>query len=768
MKNLVIVESPTKAKIIKKFLGKDYIVESSNGHVRDLPNKKADLPKAKQKLSYASLGVNVEKDFEPLYVITPAKKKKVAKLKKLMDENTKIWIATDEDREGEAIGWHLLEILKPKKTNKVERIVFHEITKKAILHSLENSRKIDTDLVNAQQARRVLDRLVGYKLSPFLWSKIRFGLSAGRVQSVCVKLIVDREREIKAFIPEEYWNIKADFKKEKVDFLIESELSKIDGKKAKLTNKEETDKVLTDIDKAKYIVKNIEEKEVKKNPAPPFTTSTLQQEAARKLGFSVKKTMMVAQKLYEGKDVGEKDNSGLITYMRTDSVTLSETALTEAKKVIGKKFGKEYTLEKPRVYKNKSKGAQEAHEAIRPTVLGRFPDKVADFLEPDELKLYKLIWKRTLATQMAQAKFKRVGIDVKAEKSKLKTEYLFRANGQTVLFDGFMKVYLEGTDNDDKKNAYTEKILPDVKVGEEFKLAKLEPSQHFTKPPARYTEASLVKKMEEEGVGRPSTYAPTITTVISRGYVEKMDKQLKPTDTAFVVTELLESHFDNIVDIHFTANMESHLDEISEGKVKWVPWLHEFYGPFEKRVAEKTKTVKKQDVVNEETDEVCEQCGKGMVIKLSRFGKFLSCSGYPDCKNARPLDEDAEEAEKLAQEYANEKCPTCGGKMIVRSGRFGKFLACEKYPECKGSKPIIVSTGVECPDCKKGQIIERRSKRGKIFYGCEKYPDCKFALWKKPVKDKCPQCKGLMVIKNKNVNQCNVCQFEVDRKDEEE
>lgn len=763
MKNLVIVESPTKAKIIKKFLGKDYIVESSNGHVRDLPNKKADLPKAKQKLSYASLGVNVEKDFEPLYVITPAKKKKVMKLKSLMDEHTKIWIATDEDREGEAIGWHLLEILKPKKTNKVERIVFHEITKNAILKSLKNSRQVDIDLVNAQQARRILDRLVGYKLSPFLWSKIRFGLSAGRVQSVAVKLVVDREKEIKAFVPEEYWDIKALLRKEKVSFLIESELSKIDGKKAKLTNKAETDQVLKDIDQAQYIVKDITEKEVKKNPAPPFTTSTLQQEAARKLGFSVKKTMIIAQKLYEGKDLGKEGSSGLITYMRTDSLSLSEIALKEAKVVVGKKYGKEYTLEKPRRYKTKSKGAQEAHEAIRPTVLTRLPDQISQYLEADELKLYKLIWKRTLATQMAQAKFKRVGIDIKAEKTNLKTEYIFRANGQTVLFDGFMRVYMEGTDHDDKKNAYTEKILPQVKIGEEFALEKLEPNQHFTKPPARYTEASLVKKMEEEGVGRPSTYAPTITTVISRGYVEKMDKQLKPTDTAFVVTDVLEKHFNDIVNLNFTANMENHLDEIAEGKVKWVPWLHEFYDPFEKRIIEKTKTVKKQDVVNEKTDEVCEKCGKPMVIKLSRFGKFLSCSEYPTCKNARPLDEDAEEAEKLEKEYADEKCPKCGNKMIVRSGRFGKFLACVNYPKCKGSKPIIVSTGVKCPDCKKGQIIERRSKKGKVFYGCEKYPDCKFASWKKPIKEKCPECQGLMVEKNQKINQCSVCKFEQDR-----
>jgi len=765
MKNLVIVESPTKAKIIKKFLGKGYTVESSNGHVRDLPNKKSDLPKTKQKLSYASLGVNVEKDFEPLYVITPAKKKKVMKLKSLMDEYTKIWIATDEDREGEAIGWHLLEILKPKRTNPVERIVFHEITKDAILKALKNSRQLDTNLVNAQQARRILDRLVGYKLSPFLWSKIRFGLSAGRVQSVAVKLIVDREKEIQAFKSEEYWDIKAFLKKNKVSFLIESELNKINGKKAKLGNKEKTDTVLKDIKGAKYVVKNITEKEVKKNPASPFTTSTLQQEAARKLGFSVKKTMMVAQKLYEGKDLGAEGSSGLITYMRTDSVNLSDQALKEAKKVIIDKYGKKYALEKPRRYKTKSKGAQEAHEAIRPTVLTRSPNQVEKYLEPEESKLYKLIWKRTLATQMAQAKFKRVGIDIQTQKSGLKTEYLFRANGQTVLFDGFMKVYLEGTDQGEKGKSYTEKVLPVVKIGEEFGLEKLEPSQHFTKPQSRYTEASLVKKMEEEGVGRPSTYAPTITTIMSRGYIEKTDKQLRPTDTAFVVTDVLEKHFNDIVDVHFTANMENHLDEIADGKVDWIPWLHDFYDPFDKLVGEKTKTVKKQDIVNEKTDEICEKCGKPMVIKLSRFGKFLSCSGYPDCKNARPLNENTEENEKLEKEYSNEKCPKCGKKMVVRSGRFGKFLACEDYPKCKGSKAIVFSTGVKCPECKKGQLVERRSRKGKIFYSCERYPECKFALWNKPVKEKCPQCGGLMTEKNKKVIQCSVCKYEIDRKD---
>lgn len=763
MKNIVIVESPTKAKIIKKFLGKEYVVESSNGHIRDLPNRKKDLPKAQQKLPYASLGVDVENDFEPLYVVSPAKKKKVTKLKSLMDEHAKIWIATDEDREGEAIGWHLLQVLKPKKTNKVARIVFHEITKKAILNALKNPRELDDNLVNAQQARRILDRLVGYKLSPFLWSKIRFGLSAGRVQSVAVRLIVDREKEIQAFIPEEHWKISADFEKQKM--IIESQLHKLNAKKPVLQNQNDAKKVMDDLEGAEYVIKEIAEKEVKKNPAPPFTTSTLQQEAARKLGFSVKKTMMVAQKLYEGKDLGEKDSSGLITYMRTDSVTLSEQALKDAKKVIEKEYGKEYTLKEPRRYKTKSKGAQEAHEAIRPTVLSRKPKSVEKYLEVDEFKLYKLIWKRALATQMAQAKFKRVAVDILAEKANLKMQYLFRANGQTVLFDGFMRVYLEGTDHNKDENKYTEKILPELKKGEKLNLYKLMPSQHFTKPPPRYTEASLVKKMEEEGVGRPSTYAPTITTIISRGYVEKFEKQLKPTDTAFVVIEVLKKHFKDIVDIHFTAKMENHLDKIALGTEKWVPWLHAFYSPFEKLVDKKMKTVEKQKVVNEETDEICEECGAPMVIKLSRFGKFLSCSAYPKCKNARPMGEDAEKEKELKAKYADEKCPNCGKKMLVKSGRYGHFLSCEDYPKCKTTKAITVSIGVKCPDCKKGEIVEKHSKKGKVFYSCDRYPDCKFAIWNKPVKKKCPQCKGLMVQKNQKVIQCSVCKFEEDVQD---
>ena len=701
MKNLVIVESPTKAKIIKKFLGKDYMVESSNGHVRDLPNKKADLPKVKQSLPYAALGVNVKKDFEPLYVISPTKKKIVMKIKGLMDKNTTIWIATDEDREGEAIGWHLLEILKPQKTNKIHRIVFHEITKDAIVDSLEHSRKIDSNLVQAQQARRILDRLVGYKLSPFLWSKIRFGLSAGRVQSVAVKLIVDREKEIKAFEPEEYWDIIAILLKDKARLPIEASLFKINDKKAKLENKKEVDQILKDIEKANYIVKDTDEKEVLKNPSPPFTTSTLQQEAARKLGFSVKKTMVLAQKLYEGKNLGKDGSTGLITYMRTDSVNMSNQALSEAKKVIKNLYGADYALSEPRRYKTKSKGAQEAHEAIRPTVLSRVPDSVKEALDNDELRLYKLIWKRAIATQMAQAKFRRMTIDIQAEKAQLKTKYIFRAHGQVVIFDGFMKVYQEGTDRKEDESKYTEKMLPGVAKDEKLSLKDLSSNQHFTKPPARYTEASLVKKMEEEGVGRPSTYAPTITTIMSRGYIDKENKQLIPTDTAFVVINTLEKHFSDIVDIHFTAKMENHLDEIAAGKEKWVPWLHDFYDPFEKRVEEKTKSVEKQDVISEATNEVCELCGQPMVIKLSRYGKFMSCSGYPKCKNAKPLDKDMHEDKVLEEKFANEKCPKCGKKMLIKSGRFGKFLACTNYPKCKETKAILVYTGAKCPEGKK-------------------------------------------------------------------
>ena len=747
VKNLVIVESPTKAKILKKFLGKEYTVESSRGHIRDLPQKKSDLSESQKKLPYASLAINVEKDFEPLYVITPAKKKVVSKLKSMVGAQTKIWIATDEDREGEAIGWHLLEtILKKNASNQVYRIVFHEITKKAILDSLKTPRDLNNDLVEAQQARRILDRLVGYTLSPLLWKKIRFGLSAGRVQSVAVRLIVERERVIQAFIPEESWSITAFLSKDGIDF--EAKFTAFQGKKVKLTTEKEAKAILSSVEKNELVAAKIEEKEVKRNPSPPFTTSTLQQEASRKLGFSVKKTMQIAQQLYEGIDLG-KEATGLITYMRTDSVNLSSTAIDQAEKVITKMYGQEFA--ESRRFKTKAKGAQEAHEAIRPTDLSRIPESIDSFLDSDQSRLYKLIWERAIASQMAAAKLKRISVDF------LVNDHTFRATGQTIVFPGFMRAYVEGSDDPNAVLDSKEKILPVIKKEEVFPPKKYEKSQHFTKPPARYTEASLVKKMEEEGIGRPSTYAPTISTVITRGYVIKEGSQLSPTDTAYVVSDMLVAHFSNIVDLKFTAKMEDELDSIAEGTVKRVPFLNDFYFPFRDLVDTKDKELKKQTVLEEKTDEICEKCGASMQVKLSRFGKFLSCSKYPDCDFSKPIGEEGEALEKLQEEYKDEACDACKKPMMVKKGRFGEFLACTGYPECKNTKPIIKSTGVKCPVCHGQDLVERRSKKGKIFWSCLGYPECTFALWDQPV-EQCAACKtGAMVKKGKSKIVCQQC-----------
>ncbi len=727
-KNLVIVESPTKAKILKKFLGKDYIVKSSYGHVRDLPTKKADLPPTKRKLPYASMAIDVENNFDPLYIVLPKQKKHVAEIKKDFDKDTALWLATDEDREGEAIGWHLLQVLKPKKTNPVRRIVFHEITKEAILKAIKEPREIDESLIESQQARRILDRLVGYELSPLLWKKIRFGLSAGRVQSVAVKLIVDREREIQAFTPEEYWSLIADFEKNKIKF--QANFQKLDGKKFVPSSKEEAEALYQAVKGKEFTVANIKEKDTKRNPAPPFTTSTLQQEASRKLGFSVKKTMQIAQKLYEG--AGQ--DSGLITYMRTDSVNLAERALKEAEEVIKKQFGADYS--KTRRYTKKQKGAQEAHEAIRPVNISAIPDKIKKLLSNDEFRLYELIWKRTVASQMAEAKLKNTSVDLEVREKKT---YMFRATGQRVVFPGFLTLYIEGEDHHEEAENVSagdfEKLLPELEQDEKLKAKKLEKKQHFTKPPARYTEASLVKKMEEEGIGRPSTYAPTISTVQSRGYVQKDGRALAPTDTAFVVTDLLADHFDQIVDLHFTAKMEEDLDQIAHGKKDYLKFLNDFYWPFHERIEKKDKEIKKSDVVKEKTDEICEKCGKPMEVKLSRYGKFLSCTGFPECKNAKPLHEDPEEkaeTEALEKEFANEKCEKCGAKMVVKKGRFGNFLACSAYPKCKNTKPILKTIGVKCPQCGKGDVVEKRTKRNRIFWGCERYPDCDYSSWEKP------------------------------------
>jgi DNA topoisomerase I len=615
-KNLVIVESPTKAKTIKKFLGKDYVVHASMGHVRDLPSNK--------------LSIDVENDFEPLYEVSPDKKTVIKNLQSALNEAEKLWIATDEDREGEAIGWHLLSVLKRKNKQPVERIVFHEITKTAIDEAIKSPRTIDEKLVNAQQARRILDRLVGYTLSPFLWKKVYRGLSAGRVQSVAVRIIVDREREIQAFTAEEYWSVTGHFVTQKSEDFT-AELQKRDGKKYVPTSQAEIDEIMSNIHGANAVVDSVDEKELTRNPSPPFTTSTLQQEASRKLGFSVKQTMVVAQQLYEGINLGKAlGTTGLITYMRTDSVNLSTKALDDAKTVIQKQYGREYVLSTPRLFKTKSKSAQEAHEAIRPTELERTPESLKSVLDSAQLKLYTLIWNRTIACQMQAAELKRIGADIAVK------NYTFRATGQSVVFDGFLRVYSEGIDEPEhvqkgeEKESIGEKWLPALHAKDRVNVKEYVPEQHFTKPPPRYTEASLVKKLEEEGIGRPSTYAPTISTVQQRGYIRKEGQQLHPEDIAFTVTDLLTEHFSDIVDLAFTADMEDKLDTIAEGKTDWVKFLRSFYTPFESQVSTKTATLSREDVVKERVLGTDESTGLPIIALSGRFGPYVQIGRKDD------------------------------------------------------------------------------------------------------------------------------------------
>jgi len=755
MKKLIIVESPTKAKTISRFLGKEYIVESSFGHLRDLPKKK--------------MGIDIENDFEPEYEVNEKSKKRANELKRLAKKADEIILASDEDREGEAIAWHLIQILgidtdKKQETrnksqtnskfqipnsNNYKRIVFHEITKSAILEALKNPRELDMNLVDAQQARRILDRLVGYELSPFLWKKIRYGLSAGRVQSVAVRLVVEKEEEIKKFKADEYWDIKSKVKsqKSKVDEEFETRLIKINGKsvgKLGIKSKTEAEEIKNNLEKTDYQVEKVTKKETKKNPLPPFTTSTLQQAANNKLHYSAKQTMMLAQKLYEGINLGEKGPTGLITYMRTDSLSLSKSSLESAEKYITTKFGKEYFEQ--RFFKTRSKGAQEAHEAIRPTDPGRDPESVKNYLDDRQYKLYKLIWQRMIASQMASAVSDLTTIDVLAVVNKKEEElkatfrnvafnsssFLLRATGSIIKFKGFLKVYTIKSE---------EVILPAVEEKENLDLIKVLTEQHFTQPPARYTEASLVKKLEEEGIGRPSTYAPTLSTIQDRGYVEKIERKFHPKDIGELVNKLLVEHFPNIVDLKFTANMEKDFDEIAEGKIKWVPVIKDFYKPFKENLMQKEKEVNKKDLTEEATNEKCEKCGSAMIIKMGRYGKFMACGNYPDCKNTKQINEKGEVEEP---ETTDEVCEKCGKPMVFKQGRYGKFLGCSGYPDCKTIKAIVKSTGVHCPKCEKGEIVEKKSKKGKTFFACNQYPKCEYAMWNKPTGEKCPTCGELM------------------------
>ncbi|PJE51332.1 MAG: DNA topoisomerase I [Candidatus Yanofskybacteria bacterium CG10_big_fil_rev_8_21_14_0_10_36_16] len=705
MSSLIIVESPTKAKTITKFLGSGYLVRSSMGHIRDLPKSR--------------IGVDIENNFQPKYLIPAKAKKQVAELKDALKKTDDVILATDEDREGEAIAWHLTKALGldgPRTSKKVKRIVFHEITKPAIEKALENPRDIDMHLVDAQQARRVLDRLVGYELSPFLWKKIRYGLSAGRVQSVALRLIVEREREIEKFIKEEYWTLDSVFEKEGKEF--SARLNKIGNKtldKLEIKKEEEINEIIKNLDGAEYKVLHIESKEAKKNPVSPFTTSTLQQAASRKYGMSAKQTMMHAQKLYE---------TGHITYMRTDSVNIAESALVQAKKVITEKFGENYS--EARKYKTKSKGAQEAHEAIRPTNLAKEPEDLGK-IDPGQKKIYDLIWRRTLASQMKPALYDQTSADISA-KSKIQNpksnEYIFRANGQVMKFDGFLKVY--GRSSEDVE-------LPKLDEGEILNFKELKPEQHFTQPPPRYTDASLVKTLEKEGIGRPSTYAPTLSTIQTRGYVEKEEKKYKPTEIGILVNDMLVEHFPKIVDLKFTSHIEESFDQIAEGKSDWVPVIKEFYGPFKENLDKKVKIVEQ---ATEETEVPCPKCNKKMVIKFGRHGKFLMCPDK-ECGGTKPLPEEEAMIKQLEEKTEGEKCPECGKLMEVKRGRYGYFLGCQDYPTCKGIKKIENKTGFKCPKCDKGEIVERKSRgRGQTFYACNNYPDCKFTMSKKPENEK--------------------------------
>ncbi|GBF71988.1 DNA topoisomerase I [Paenibacillus sp. 598K] len=692
--SLVIVESPAKAKTIGKYLGSKYIVKASMGHIRDLPK--------------SQIGVEVENQFQPKYITIRGKGSILKELKDASKKVKRVYLAADPDREGEAIAWHLAHYLELDETESC-RVVFNEITKQAVKDAFKTPRKINMDLVNAQQARRILDRLVGYKISPLLWKKVKKGLSAGRVQSVSVKLIIDRENEIDAFVPEEYWSITAKLKHGKAAF--EAKYYSIDGEKRELGSEAEMQQVLEAMKDGAFEVAEVKEKERLRNPAPPFITSSLQQEAARKLGYRAAKTMSVAQQLYEGVDLGKEGTVGLITYMRTDSTRLSPIAQEEAKVYITDKYGADYVPEQPRVYTKKNAGAQDAHEAIRPTSPLREPEEMKPFLSRDQFRLYKLVWERFLASQMSSAVLDTMTVDLNIG------SVVFRATGSKLKFPGFMKVYVEGNDDGTTEE---DKFLPPLAVGDKVEREEIEPKQHFTQPPPRYTEARLVRTLEELGIGRPSTYAPTLETIQKRGYVAIEEKKFVPTELGDLVIQLMEEFFPEILDAEFTAHMEDDLDHVEEGSEDWVKVLASFYSSFEKRLEVAEEEMKEIEIQDEVSDEICEKCGRHLVYKMGRFGKFLACSGFPECRN---------------------------------------------------TKPIIKEVGVACPQCKEGKVIERRSKKGRIFYGCDRYPECDYVSWDKPVSKPCPSCGSAMVEKRNRSGgklKCTSCDHTEELPEEQE
>ncbi|OGT29977.1 MAG: DNA topoisomerase I [Gammaproteobacteria bacterium RIFCSPHIGHO2_12_FULL_35_23] len=728
MENLVIVESPAKAKTIKKYLGKNFEVMASYGHVRDLMPKEG--------------AVDPEHQFAMAYQIIEKNSKHVTAIKKAIKEAKALFLATDPDREGEAIAWHIYEILQQQKALKgktVHRVVFHQITKNAIKEAVDHPREISMDLVNAQQARRALDYLVGFKLSPLLWRKIRQGLSAGRVQSPALRLIVEREEEIEKFKPQEYWSITALNEKDKQEF--KARLVAYQGKKLEqfsITQAKEAEaikKTLLEKTQGTLTVSKVEKKQRKRNPTAPFITSTLQQEAIRKLGFTAQRTMRVAQQLYEGIDLGS-ETVGLITYMRTDSVNLANEAIADIRDYIVETYGKENLPKEIPIYKTKSKNAQEAHEAIRPTSVYKAPESLQKKLNDEQFKLYELIWKRTVACQMIPATINLVSIDLTCG-----MKDCFRATGSTIAVPGFLTVYQESLDD----NAATEedRLLPELKEGETVTLKEITCLQHFTEPPPRYSEASLVKTLEEFGIGRPSTYASIISTLQNRKYAYIDKKRFYPTDIGRIVNKFLTHYFTQYVDYDFTANLEDTLDAISRGEKQWIPVLDEFWHPFIKKIEEIGATVQRKDVTQEPIDEKCPECGNPLSIRLGRNGRFIGCSGYPDCSYTRNLHEDKnEDSATEAEIVADRKCPKCKGDLVIKHGPYGKFIGCSNYPKCKFIEPLEKpeDTKVTCPVCKKGTILKRKSKRGKIFYSCSKYPKCTYALWNMPIAETCPAC----------------------------
>jgi DNA topoisomerase-1 len=792
-KGLVIVESPAKAKTIQKYLGPGYEVEASLGHIKDLPKK--------------GLGVDVENDFATVYEIIPGKEKVVAHLKKLARSADAIYLAPDPDREGEAIAAHLAEELgsnndggrsRKKEVKPVHRVTFNEITKRAVQEAFAHPREIDWNLVDAQQTRRILDRLVGFQVSPLLWDKVRRGLSAGRVQTVALRLIVEREREIQKFEKKEYWTLDAHLHAAKAP-AFDARFLGINGEKLEVTNEEESKRIVDALQAAAWAVQTVKRAERRRNPLPPFTTSKFQQDASRKLGMTVKRAMMVAQRLYEGVELGSEGTVGLITYMRTDSVRVSNDALAEARTLIERDFGVPFMPAEPNVYKSKAANTQDAHEAIRPSSVLRTPDEVHPYLQEDEFKVYKLIWQRFVASQMTAAIFDQTTVDIdavpSAQAGSSAARYNFRVTGSVQKFEGFLKVYEEAKESKDEEDESLKHKLPPLEQGQSLRLESLLPEQHFTEPPPRFNEASLVKELEERGIGRPSTYAAIMSTIVDRGYVQKTPGRggkFFPTEIGFVVTELLVENLKDIFDYQFTARMEEELDEIEEGKTKWTVALHEFYTKFEedleyagehmenvKRMEKATDqkcercgsplvlkwgkhgsffacstfdkkdpnscTFTKENPINltdlgdaeissNNEEEFCENCGKPMVLKRGRFGTFMACTGYPECKTTRRLDS----VQKKPDTPLDEKCPECGRNLLLRNGRFGEFISCSGYPECKYIKQNLI--GVKCPTCKVGEIVEKKARRGNFFYGCSRYPECDFTAPTKPVAESCPDC----------------------------